>query len=172
LKDIPKLIHTVQNMGYKVSLKGDKITLKFIDKDDPPKEALTIINQIKENKAMVIEYLKNISLMYTIFMDAAYEISRVYQSPTPGYTVKISPMTCEKAVTIENKINTLWDEGKDVTGFQEAVKEWQDLHMKFIKLFNVKKGVDTVKDGVYNAPNGKPGPCQGLGKEKEEHGTL
>ena len=93
-------------MGYKVSLKGDKITLKFIDKNDPPKEALTIINQIKENKAMVIEYLKNISLMYTIFMDAAYEISRVYQSPTPGYTVKISPMTCEKAVTIENKINT------------------------------------------------------------------
>ena len=106
MNDIPKLIHTVQNMGYKVSLKGDKITLKFIDKNDPPKEALTIINQIKENKAMVIEYLKNISLMYTIFMDAAYEISRVYQSPTPGYTVKISPMTCEKAVTIENKINT------------------------------------------------------------------
>lgn len=159
-------------MGYKVSLKGDKITLKFIDKDDPPKEALTIINQIKGNKAIVTEYLKNISRMETIFMDAVYEISRVYQSPTLGYIVKISPMTCEKAVAIENKINTLWDEGKDITGFQEAVKEWQDLHMKFIKLFNVKKEVDTVLDGVYNASNGKPGPSQGLGKEEKENGTL
>lgn len=172
MNDIPKLIHTVQNMGYKVSLKGDKIALKFVGKGNPPKEALTIINQIKGNKALVIEYLKNISRMYTIFMDAVHEISKVYQSPTIGYTVKISPMTCEKAVTIENKINTLWDEGKDITGFQEAVKEWQDLYMKFIKLFNVKKGVDTVKDGVYNESNGKPGPSQGLGKEEKEHGTL
>ena len=105
-------------------------------------------------------------------MDAVHEISKVYQSPPLGYTVKISPMTCEKAVTIENKINALWDEGKDITGFQEAVKEWQDLHMKFIKLFNVKKKVDTVLDDVYNASNGKPGPSQGLGKEEKENGTL
>ena len=168
MNDIPKLIHTLRNMGYKVSLKGDKIVLKFIGKDDPPEEALTIINQIKWNKAIVIEYLKNISRMEAIFMDAVHEISKVYQSPT----VEVFPMTHEKAVAIENKINTLWDEGKDVAGFQEAVKEWQGIYMQFIELPNAKKKVEVVKDTAYNSSNGKPDPCQGLGKEEDEHGTL
>lgn len=101
-------------------------------------------------------------------MDAVHEISKVYQSPT----VEVFPMTHEKAVAIENKINTLWDEGKDVTGFQEAVKEWQGIYMQFIESPNAKKKVEVVTDTAYNSSNGKPDPCQGLGKEEDEHGTL
>ena len=162
----------MQNMGYKVSLKGDKIKLKFIGKDDPPKQALTIINAIKENKALTIGYLSNISRMDDIFGNAVNEISKAYTRNALSYTQKVFPLMYEKAMDIENSINRLWDGGKDLKTFQEAVKEWQEIQMKFIKLLNAKKGVEAVKDTVYNSPNGKPDPSQGLGKEANDNGTL
>ena len=165
MRNISKLINTIQNLGYKVSLEGDKIKLKFLGKDDPPKEALTIINEIKGNKVIVIEYLKNISRMENIFKDAVNEISKVFTVNAINYTQKMFPETYEKGITAENKINSLWDEGQDMKAFYEAVRAWKDIQMKFIELLNAKKGVDTVMDDVYNSSNGKPGPGQGLGKE-------
>lgn len=164
MRNISKLINTIQNLGYKVSLEGDKIKFKFIGNDDPPKEALTIINEIRGNKAIVIEYLKNISRMDDIFRNAVNEISRAFTVNAIHYTQKMFPKTYEKGITAENKINSLWDEGRDIKAFYEAVREWQGIQMKFIELLNAKK-LDTVMDAVYNSPNGKPGPSQGLGKE-------
>lgn len=165
MNTIPKLINTIQNLGYKVFLEDDKIKLKFIGKDDPPKEALTIINEIKGNKAVVIEYLKNISRMDDIFRNAANEISKAFTENAIHYTQKMFPKTYEKGITAENKINSLWDEGKDIKAFQEAVKEWQQIQIRVIKLFNAKKDIDDNEGKEYNPSNGKPGPSQGLGKE-------
>jgi hypothetical protein len=172
LKTIPKLINTIQNLGYSILLDGDKIKLKFIGKDDPPKEASAVINEIKGNKAIVIEYLKNISKMNRIFKKAVNEICKVYKEYTISYVSMTFPKTYEKGMHAENNINHLWDEGKDIKAFYKAVREWKNIQIKFIELLNAKKSVDTVMDDVYNPPNGKPGPSQGLGKETEEHGTL
>ena len=152
-------------MGYKVSLEGEKIKLKFIDKDDPPKEASIIIKEIKENKAIVIEYLNNISRMENIFMDAVNKITKVSTVCAINYTQKMLPEMYEKVITAENKINSLWDEGQDIKAFSEAVREWQETQMKYIELLNDQNDVDTIMVDVYNSSNGKPGPSQGLGKE-------
>ncbi|KHE92125.1 MAG: hypothetical protein K8F52_01775 [Candidatus Scalindua rubra] len=165
MSNISKLINTIQTLGYKVSLEGEKIKLKFIDKDDPPKEASIIIKEIKENKAIVIEYLNNISRMENIFMDAVNEITKVSTVCAINYTQKMLPEMYEKVITAENKINSLWDEGQDIKAFSEAVIEWQETQMEYIELLNAENGVDTVVEDVYNSPNGKPGPSQGLGKE-------
>ncbi len=164
MSNVSKLINTIQNLGYRVSLKRDKIKLKFIGNGVPPKEALTILNEIKGNKSLVTEYLKNISWMDDIFRNAANEISKAFTVNAIHYAQKMFPKTYEKGITAENKINSLWDEGQDIKAFYEAVREWQDIQLKFIELLNAKK-LDTVIDDVYNSPNGKPGPSQGLGKE-------
>ncbi|MBI2472797.1 MAG: hypothetical protein HYV59_16395 [Planctomycetes bacterium] len=165
MRNISELINTIQSLGYKVTLKEDKIKVRFLGNGDPPKEASNIISAMKGNKHIVIEYLKNISMMENIFKDAVTEISKVYTVNAIHYTQKMFPETYEKAITAENKINSLWDEGQDIKAFYEAVRAWQDIQMKFIELLNAKKGVDTVMDDVYNSSNGKPGPGQGLGKE-------
>lgn len=164
MRNISKHINTIQNLGYRVSLEDGKIKLKFIGDGNPPKEASTIINEIKGNKAVVTEYLKNISRMYDIFRKAVDEISNAYTENAIQYVQKMFPKTYEKGIAAENKINRLWDEGQDIKAFYEAVREWKDIQMKFIELLNAKK-LDTVLDDVYNSPNGKPGPSQGLGKE-------
>jgi len=73
---------------------------------------------------------------------------------------------------LEQRMNTVWDEGKDIQGFTEIVNRWVEMHKKSIKLYCAKNGIDTILDDVYNASNGKPGPCQGLGKEAKNNGTL
>ena len=150
MSNIPILINTIQNLGYKVSLEGDKIKLMFIGRDNPPKEASTIIHEIKENKAIVIEYIRNIYRMDDIFENAVNEISKAYIENTFNYTQKVFPRMYEKAIDIEDKINHLWDEGKDLKTFQGAVREWQEIQMKFIKVLSAKKKVEAVHDTVYN----------------------
>lgn len=165
MNDIQKLIHTLQNMGYKVILNADKIKLKFVGKGNPPKEASTIINEIKENKAIVIEYLETISKMEAIFKDKVDEIAQLYQEDTFSYIMIVFPRMHAKAQELEKRMNKVWDEGKDPIIFQEAVKEWGEIHKKCIKVYCEKKDIDTIMDDVYNPSNGKPGPNQGLGKE-------
>ncbi len=172
MNDIPKCINTLQNMGYKVFLHGDKIRLKFEGKDDPQKEASTIINEIKGNKAIVIEYLKTMNEMEAIFKDKVNEIVQLYREDTFSYIMIVFPRMYNKAQELEQRMNKIWDEGKDTKTFQEAVNEWGEIHKKCIKVYCDKNGIDTVMDDVYNPSNGKPGPSQGLGKEAEEHGTL
>ncbi|GAB62736.1 MAG: hypothetical protein DWB56_04095 [Candidatus Jettenia sp.] len=172
MNNIQKLIHTIQYLGYRVLLEGDKIKLKFIGKDDPPKEASTIINEVKQNKDMVIEYLRNISQMDEIFQQAVNKINEGYPDLTIRYISKTFPKLYKKALIDEDKINTLWNEGKDVKAFEKAVNEWRKTQMKFIKLFHAKKNIDDKKDKEYNPSNRKPDPCQGLGKEEKEHGTV
>ncbi|MDN3512521.1 MAG: hypothetical protein NG784_14630 [Candidatus Jettenia sp.] len=172
MSTIPKLIYTIQDLGYKVFLEGDKIKLKFIGKGDPPKEALIIVNEIRGNKAIVIEYLRNISQMDEIFQQAVNKITEVYPGLAICYISKTFPKLYKKALIDEDKINILWDEGKDVRAFEEAVNEWQRTQMECMKLFHAKKGIDGNKDKEYNPSNGKPGLCQGLGKEEKENGTV
>ncbi len=172
MNTIPKLINTLQNLGYSIFLDGDKIKLKFVGKDDPPKEASTIINEIKGNKAIVIEYLKTTNKMEAIFKDKVDEIAQVYQEDTFSYIMIVFPRMYDKAQELEQRMNVVWDEGKDHKTFQKAVNEWGEIHRKCIKMYCDKKGIDTILDDVYNASNGKPGPSQDLGKEAEEHGTL
>ena len=73
--------------------------------------------------------------------------------------------TPDKGQELEQRMNTVWDEGKDIKGFTEIVNRWVEMHKKSIKLYCAKNGIDTILDDVYNASNGKPGPSQGLGKE-------
>ncbi|BBO18497.1 conserved hypothetical protein [Candidatus Brocadia pituitae] len=162
---IPKLIHTVQSMGYKVILNGDKIKLKFVGKDNPPKEASTTINEIKGNKATVIEYLKTMNEMEAIFKDTVSEIAQVYREDTFSYIMLVFPRMYDKTQELEQRMNKMWDEGKDIKAFQEIVKQWEEMNKRCIKLYCTKNGIDTIVDDVYNPPNGKPGPNQGLGKE-------
>lgn len=165
MNDIQKLIHTVQNMGYKVFLNGDKIKLEFVGKGNPAKEASTIINAIKGNKAIVIKHLKTMNKMETIFKDKVDEIAQLYQEDTFGYIMIVFPRMHAKAQELEKRMNKIWDEGKDPIIFQEAVKEWGEILKKCIKVYCEKKDVDTIMGDVYNPSNGKPGPNQGLGKE-------
>lgn len=152
-------------MGYNVALEGDKIKLRFTGEDDPPKEASAMIQAIKENKAIVIEYLQNTCRMDEIFKQAVGEISGAFMVNAINFTQKMFSETYKKGIAAEDKINRLWDEGKDIKAFSEAVKEWQELHKGFIKLLKAKKGVEAVMGTGYNSPNGKPDPRQGLGKE-------
>jgi hypothetical protein len=172
LNTIPKLINTIQNLGYSIFLDGDKIKLKFIGKDDPPKEASAVIKEIKGNKAIVIEYLKTMNKMEAIFKDKADEIAQVYRADTFSYIMIVFPRMHDKAQELEQRMNMIWDEGKDLKTFQEAVNEWGEIQRKCIKVYCDKNDIDTILDDVYNPSNGKPGPSQGLGKETEEHGTL
>lgn len=172
MNTIPKLINTIQNLGYSISLEGDKIKLKFVGKGNPLKEASTIINEIKGNKAIVIEYLKTMNKMEAIFKDKVDEIAQVYRADTFSYIMIVFPRMYNKAQELEQRMNKIWDEGKDIKAFQEIVNQWEEMNKRCIKLYCAKNGIDSVLDGVYNASNGKPGPCQGLGKEAEEHGTL
>lgn len=121
---------------------------------------------------MVIEYLQNNSQMNDIFKEAVNEICKVYKEYAISYVSMIFPKTYEKGIHAENNINRLWDEGKDIKAFEEAVNEWQRTQMKCIKLFHAKKDIDDNEDKEYNPSNGKPGPCQGLGKEEKENGTV
>lgn len=172
MNTIPKLINTIQNLGYSVLLDGDKIKLKFRGKGNPPKEASTIINEIKGNKAIVIEYLKTMNKMEVIFKDKVNEIAQLYRKDTFSYIMIVFPRMHDKAQELEQRMNMVWDEGKDHKTFQEVVNEWGEIHRKCIKVYCDKNGIDTIPDDIYNPPNGKPGPSQGLGKEKKEHGTL
>lgn len=172
MNTIPKLINTIQNLGYSILLDGDKIKLTFIGKDDPPKEASAVINEIKGNKAIVIEYLNTVNKMGAIFKDKVDEIAQVYREDTFSYIMIVFPRMYNKAQELEQRMNKVWEEGKDIKAFQEIVNQWEEMNKRCIKLYCAKNGIDSVLDDVYNAPNGKPGPSQGLGKEAEEYGTL
>lgn len=169
-----QLIDSIQNMGYRIYLKDDTIKLIFTGKDDPPKEATPIINVIKKNKDELREYLKKLylSTMENIFNNAVNELSKIFQINAIHNAREMFPKLYEESITAENKINSLWNEGRDIKAFSEAVKEWQTIHMKFIELVQTKKGIDTVMEDVYNPFNRKPDSNQGLGKEVVENGTV
>ena len=172
MKDTKTLIKSIQNLGYKILIEGDKIKLSFLGNGKPPEGARPLIKEIRENKTQVVDYLRIVTEMESIFKAKVNEISQGYPADTMSFMMIMFPKTYDKVIDLEKRMNTVWDEGKDIKGFTEIVNRWVEMHKKSIKLYCAKNGIDTILDDVYNASNGKPGPCQGLGKERQENGTL
>jgi hypothetical protein len=52
-----ELVANLQGMGYRLTLDGGNIRFKYAGAGDPPQEAAVLLEQMKERKAEVLDYL-------------------------------------------------------------------------------------------------------------------
>ena len=71
----------------------------------------------------------------SVYKDAVGEINRNYQPGTFNFIQQKYPERWNQSLEAENRLNQLWDDGKDLKAFQKAVSDWKEIELELIKLF-------------------------------------
>lgn len=80
----------------------------------------------------------------SIFKDTADELNKNHSQGLVAHTRQKYPGRWQQSIEAENRINGIWDTGKDLEAFQKAVSEWREIELELIKLF-------LSQQGEYNA---------------------
>ncbi len=71
----------------------------------------------------------------SVFKDAVGEINKNYTPGAIEYARQTHPERYENGIKAENRLNQLWDDGKDLEAFQKAASEWKLIQLEMIKLY-------------------------------------
>jgi len=103
LNNTKTLIKSIQNLGYKILIEGDKIKLSFMGNGKPPEEARPLIKEIRENKTQVVDYLRIVTEMESIFKAKVNEIAQLYRKDTFSYIMIVFPQMHDTRTRTENE---------------------------------------------------------------------
>lgn len=78
------------------------------------------------------------------FLDAVHELNKYYPQGLVDHICQKYPKRWQRSIQAEERLNQLWDEGKDVGSFKKAVNEWKEIYKELIKLFKR----DTIEKAV------------------------
>lgn len=145
------VVDRLREYGYQLYLDGDNIRYKYVKAGKPSGGALPLLDAIRKHKHDVVELLKNHSAKelkpvtsdqldspdFTQTFDTAVDrINQQYQSGTLDYCKQHHADTYNRMIEVESRINRLWDTGTDLEAFKEATKEWGEVLVELVKLFN------------------------------------
>ena len=129
------LVFKLSECGYRFSLSGDNIVLKYIGSDDPKsEEILPLVSELRQHKPEIIQYLKDEHFLNT-FQDTVNEMAGKYKNRLFEYTRSQNPEKFEQFDQVENRINKYWDEG-NFENFQKELENWKNIYTDLLKLFS------------------------------------
>lgn len=130
-----KLVCKLSECGYRFTLVGDNIILKHTGRDDPKAdEILPLVDELKQNKSAVMQYLKDEHFLNT-FQGTVSEMAGKYKDRLFDYARSRNPENYKQFSQTENRINKYWDDG-DYESFQKEMKDWKDIYFGLLKLFS------------------------------------
>ncbi len=131
------LVCKLSECGYRFSLSGDNIVLKYIGRDDPKSdEILPLVSELKQHKSEIIQYLKDEHFLNT-FRDTVNEMAGKYKDKLFDYARSRIPEKYEQFNQVENRVNKYWDNG-NFENFQKELGNWEGIYFELLKLFEAK----------------------------------
>lgn len=129
------MVCKLSECGYRFSLSGDNIILKYTGRDDPKSdEILPLVSELKQHKPEILQYLKDEHFLNT-FRDTANRIAGKYKNRLFNYIRSRNPEKFEQFNQVENRINKYWDDG-NFEDFQKELKNWRNIYTDLLKLFS------------------------------------
>lgn len=131
--NIQSVLGELEQLGYSISLDGEKIRYKCLSLIEPPKDkVIPLLEVIKRYRGAVIEYLKpkNTSIPFEVLRD-------LYLSTFNRIGWKIGLMARPEVQKAEDRLNGVWLEAMEgqtsLENFKATLKEWEGTIRQVLK---------------------------------------
>lgn len=129
------LVDKLFECGYRFSLSGDNIVLKYTGGGDPESDKiLPLVSELKQHKPEIIQYLKDEHFLNT-FRDTVNGMAGKYKNRLFDYARSRNPEKHEQFNQVESRINKYWDAG-NFESFQKELANWKNIYTDLLKLFS------------------------------------
>ena len=142
---ISKTVNKLQEVGFSLSLEGDKVKVTF--PGQPPREAKPLLNELKARKKEAVDYLKNQvndGLLLSLFSQAVDELDKDYPKGCLLWLEKNAPDLDNAINEAEERLRQTWYECRECKATLGDFKEALEGYCK-----PVKEGIRAYEQ-VYN----------------------
>lgn len=130
----------LRDIGYSLHLEEDNIRFRYGREGQPPREAASLLSEVKRHKEAIIDFLNEEP--FRLIEMTLIEINEFWESGTLEWCKKFHREAFERMVSIEEEINRKATAG-NTEGIKEASSQYKNQVSSMVAEF--KKGEATTE---------------------------